>query len=112
MNNENEKAIASICVELASYRKQSERLTSLIDDCERRIRSLKVATPSPVAAPQKTKRLLPESEVRESFGLSRSTWWRMLRDNVAPEHVKIGDRRYYRPEDISDWLQRHRGGNV
>jgi predicted DNA-binding transcriptional regulator AlpA len=109
MSNDSDKVLASIRVELASYRKQSERLNSLIEDCERRIRDAKSIAPVRAAAPQGQRMLLPEHEVRQSIGVSRSTWWRLLRDNAAPEHVKIGERRFYRPEALASWLESHKG---
>jgi predicted DNA-binding transcriptional regulator AlpA len=48
--------------------------------------------------------LHPEHEVRTRLGLSRSTWWRLLRDNAAPAHVVIGSRRYYTPDALAAWL--------
>jgi predicted DNA-binding transcriptional regulator AlpA len=48
--------------------------------------------------------LLPESAVRARLGLSRSTWWRLLRAGALPDAVVLGSRRYYRVEVLEAWL--------
>jgi predicted DNA-binding transcriptional regulator AlpA len=54
--------------------------------------------------PTSTPTLRPEHEVWGRLGLSRSTWWRLLRDGAAPEHVRIGTRRFYTDEAVARWL--------
>jgi predicted DNA-binding transcriptional regulator AlpA len=55
------------------------------------------ATP---AVPQ----LIPESEVRARFGVSRSTMFRWRRDGVGPRCYHLGPRLMYDPADLTAWL--------
>lgn len=48
--------------------------------------------------------LLPEYEVRQRLGMSRTTWWRLLKAGGAPDSFQLGTRRMYDPEAVQDWL--------
>ena len=60
--------------------------------------------PDSPAIPQ----LIPETEVRARFGLSRTTMWRMRADGTGPKHYKIGPRTMYDPADLRAWLEGQR----
>jgi predicted DNA-binding transcriptional regulator AlpA len=52
--------------------------------------------------------LIPESEVRRRFGVSRSTMWRWRRDGTGPKCYQLGPRLMYDPADLAAWLEGHR----
>ena len=49
--------------------------------------------------------LIPEHKLRARLGISRTVWWRMVRDGAGPPYVTIGHRRYYRPGVVSAWIE-------
>lgn len=49
--------------------------------------------------------LLRLPQVLALVGVSKSTWWKLVRDGRAPQAVKIGDRcTAWRAADVSAWL--------
>ncbi|MGX5672181.1 helix-turn-helix transcriptional regulator [Thermomonas fusca] len=50
--------------------------------------------------------LLRLPQVLALVGVSKSTWWKLVREGRAPQAVKIGDRcTAWRAADVSAWLE-------
>jgi predicted DNA-binding transcriptional regulator AlpA len=52
--------------------------------------------------------LVPESVVRERFGVSRSTLWRWRKTGTGPKCYQLGPRLMYDPADLTAWLESQR----
>lgn len=50
--------------------------------------------------------LVPANNVRERFGVTDMTLWRWLRDDALsfPRPIYIKTRRYWREDELSDWI--------
>jgi len=50
-------------------------------------------------------RLMPSKEVHEQyFPWSQMTTWRKLRDGSIPRPIILGRKRYWRIDELEDWL--------
>lgn len=72
------------------------------------------ATPTPPArvagiptqSPLEAGRLLRLPQVLALVGVSKSTWWKLVRDGRAPQSVKLGDRcTAWRAADVAAFIE-------
>ena len=60
--------------------------------------------------PPSVPQLLTETEVRQRFGVSRSTMWRWRKNGTGPKCYQLGPRLMYDPADLTAWLEGQRPG--
>ncbi|TAL82844.1 MAG: AlpA family phage regulatory protein [Rhodanobacter sp.] len=70
----------------------------------------KTPTPAdrlPVANPPEADRLLRLPQVLPLAGVSKSTWWKLVREGRAPQAVRLGDRcTAWRASEVAAWIER------
>lgn len=61
----------------------------------------------PVANPLESGGLLRLPQLLPLVGVSKSTWWKLVREGRAPQSVKLGDRcTAWRASDVAAWIER------
>jgi len=55
------------------------------------------------------KRALSVAEFCRSYGVSKSTFYKMVRDGVGPKLMKLGDRTLISIEAVDEWRRRLEG---
>lgn len=65
------------------------------------------AADTPVTNPLEAGGLLRLPQLLPLVGVSKSTWWKLVREGRAPQAVKLGDRcTAWRASDVAAWIER------
>ena len=53
-----------------------------------------------------TERIIREQERKQITGISRSHWWRLIRQGKAPQGVKLGERAVgWKLSQLQEWIE-------